>query len=94
MARHHRNLDDWEAEHGRVVRSVPLTHNAPKANRLAAGRSRQVRRRMSLRLLTQQRLDVLDKGTMSTLVAARPLETRWRLGFPAQFGRHPIALAS
>jgi hypothetical protein len=31
MARHHRNLDDWEAEHGRVVRSVPLTHNAPVA---------------------------------------------------------------
>ncbi len=36
MARHHRNLDDWEAEHGRGVRSVPLTHNVPGSPRVAS----------------------------------------------------------
>jgi len=59
MARRHRNLDDWEAEHGLVVRSVPLTHKTSVAktnrHRIAAGQAgKSDSTKVSMRLLIQQ----------------------------------------
>jgi hypothetical protein len=41
MARHHRNLDDWEAELGITMGHThpPVRHNAPEAASLATGKT-------------------------------------------------------
>jgi hypothetical protein len=41
MARHHRNLDDWEAERGITMGHThpPVHHNAPETASLATGKT-------------------------------------------------------